>query len=128
MLIFIYLFILAGFGLIYAGAYLSKKDKPRLNKVLPLGQSNAPKTPRYSILAKIFPFNQALLEKMRLDMRIKQRLDAGHLRMSALEFFNLKLLLMTIKRNIRSWKRIKILWRANCKKRKRNFNGRWETA
>lgn len=48
----------------------------------------------HSFLGKIFPFTRALLEKTRLDAKIKAKLDAAHLRMTAVEFFNLKLLVV----------------------------------
>jgi len=48
----------------------------------------------YSFISSIFPFSQRLLEKLKLEAKIKTRLDAAHIKLAANEFFNLKLALM----------------------------------
>ena len=44
-------------------------------------------------LSKVFPFTHFLLEKFKLDKRIKDRLDAAHIKLTPQEFFNLQILL-----------------------------------
>ncbi len=62
-------------------------DNPRLFK-------EAPKTKirRLRFLSKVFPFTGLLLEKFKLGPKIKNRLDAAHLKLSPEEFFNLKII------------------------------------
>jgi len=51
------------------------------------------KSSKISPLATIFPFSGFILEKLKLDINIKQRLAAAHLRLTPQEFINAKLLL-----------------------------------
>lgn len=47
-----------------------------------------------SSLARIFPFTRAFLEKTGLDIKLKSKIDAAHVGISAQAFFNIKLLIM----------------------------------
>lgn len=96
MVLFIYLFLLAAVGLIFAGLFMPKRELSSHTK-LPEEASLAVKKIRTrSFLSSIFPFSQKALEKFKLDIKIKNKLDASHLRLSPSEFFNLKLLLMIL--------------------------------
>ncbi len=57
-------------------------------------QLKKPKAPSY--FSYLIPFSRAFLEKLGLDVRIKRRLDAAHVKMTAAGFFNLKVLLMIL--------------------------------
>lgn len=46
----------------------------------------------HSLITKIFPFTPALLERLNFTGALKSKLDASHVRLSAVEFFNIKLL------------------------------------
>jgi len=97
MVIFIYLFIVIGMLFILAGITGSS----RINRVrlrLPRAQepSAVDKVKVLSVLYYIFPFSQRLLEKFKLDAKIKNKLDTAHVKLMAGEFFNLKLLLMLL--------------------------------
>jgi len=92
VVILIYLFIGAGILLISVGLISSSKASG-MRMRLPTVQEQAP-VKRIKILAYIFPFSQKLLEKVKLDAKIKNQLDAAHVRLMPGEFLNLKLLLM----------------------------------
>lgn len=62
------------------------KDRPALERKIRMG----------SFLSAIFPFAQKVLEKLKLDTKLKTRMDAAHSSLTPVEFFNLKLLLMVI--------------------------------
>ena len=48
----------------------------------------------YPFLSHLSPFLHKFMEKSGLDMRYKRRIDAAHVDISPVEFFNLKLFLM----------------------------------
>lgn len=48
----------------------------------------------HSLITKIFPFTPALLERLNFAGALKRKLDASHVRLSAVEFFNIKLLVV----------------------------------
>jgi tight adherence protein C len=93
MIIYIYIFVLGSIGLImwsvmeYSGAGSIKVNLPHAEEM-----SDA-KAVRKSFLSLVFP-TRVLLEKFKLDVGIKMRINAGHLRLLPHEFFNLKILLI----------------------------------
>lgn len=56
----------------------------------------AKKPAKPSFLFRLIPFSPWLLHKLGWEVRIQRKLDAGHVRMLAAEFFNFKLLLTVI--------------------------------
>ena len=94
MLILVYVLIIGAAGLILMGmsSAFSKGTKLRLP------QETAPqkRIRLRSSLSLIFPFSAMLLEKLKLDVKIKNRLDASHIKLTSAEFFNLKILLMLL--------------------------------
>lgn len=60
----------------------------------PEAEAQAKRMRRRSYILFLFPFTPKLLEKLKLNARIKNRLDAAHLKLAPEEFFNLKLLLI----------------------------------
>jgi len=94
MLILVYVLIIGAAGLILMGISnaFSKGTKLRLP------QETAPqkRIRLRSSLSLIFPFSAMLLEKLKLDVKIKNRLDASHIKLTSAEFFNLKILLMLL--------------------------------
>ena len=94
MLILVYVLIIGAAGLILMGISnaFSKGTKLRLP------QETAPqkRIRLHSSLSLIFPFSAMLLEKLKLDVKIKNRLDASHIKLTSAEFFNLKILLMLL--------------------------------
>lgn len=95
MTIFIYLFIIAAAALILFG--IAGFPKVSLKRsILPQEEGRAKQMKTRSALSSMLPFSQKLLEKLKLDMKIKNRLDAAHLKLTAVEFFNIKLILMIL--------------------------------
>ena len=95
MLILIYLLVIAGILLVVIGV----SGTGRLSGVsarLPQENTQVRKARFTSIFGYIIPFSQQLLEAARLDIKIKNKLDAAHLRLLPNEFFNIKILLMAI--------------------------------
>lgn len=95
MITLIYLFIIGSAALILMGLVTSPKMSAK-KILLPQEEAQLKRIKTHSILASILPFSPKILEKLRLDLKIKNRLDAGHLKLTAVEFFNLKLLLMVL--------------------------------
>lgn len=95
MIVWIYLILLMGIGLITWS--LSGADTLSAKRVrLPEASERARKVKLHSFLSGVFPFTRKLLEKLRLDAQIKTKLDAAHSRLTAVEFFNIKLLVMIV--------------------------------
>lgn len=96
MLPFIYLLIIIAVALIIIGiSSFSQESAIRIE--LPaqeVRQVERTKAPAY--LSYIFPFSQKLLAKFKLDVKIKNRLDAAHVKLSPQGFFNFKLILMLL--------------------------------
>ena len=95
MAILIYGPLILGIGLIIwaltgANIYVSTKVK------LPEASEQAKKVKWHSFLSRIFPFSRKLLEKFRWDVALKSRLASAHSRFTAVEFFNLKLILIIV--------------------------------
>ncbi|MDI6758578.1 MAG: type II secretion system F family protein [Candidatus Omnitrophota bacterium] len=92
MLLFIYFFIILAIALVVFALAGYKKDSTlKLN--IPKDQLSQKRLSRISFLNKI-PFTQTLLEKSGLTLKIKARLASSYVRISPLEFFNLKLLIV----------------------------------
>lgn len=92
LLIIIYLCIIASVILIYLAFFGS----PRLKPVHIEGLTQERQTKRTvfnSFLFKVFP-TRWLLEKLKINIKIKNRLDASHVRLAPQEFFNLKVLII----------------------------------
>ncbi len=95
MLILIYLFLGVGISAILLGVFGQAEYGAARVK---LSQEAGPgKNIRvHSFVGSIFPFSRKLLEKLKLDVKIKNKLDAAHLKLTAQEFFNIELLLMVL--------------------------------
>lgn len=89
----IYFLIISGIGLII-WSFSDTNIYTSARVALPEAAERAKKLRVHSFLAGIFPFTRQLLEKLRLNILLKNKLDAAHLRLTAVEFFNLKLLAM----------------------------------
>ncbi|MCM8796052.1 MAG: type II secretion system F family protein [Candidatus Omnitrophica bacterium] len=63
---------------------------------LPVGAARLKKKRTSLILQRIFPFSRKLIEKSELGIKIKNTLDAAHVKLSVQEFLNLKILLMLV--------------------------------
>src|SRR3989338_6434863 len=95
MALLIFFFMSIGIVLILIGiADFSKASAKKV--ILPVEESQIKKVKVHSILSSIFPFSQRLLERLKLDTEIKNRLDAAHVRFTSQEFFNLKLILILL--------------------------------
>lgn len=93
MIIFIFLCIIIATLFILIGILGSSKISAK--KILPFqDEDQIKKIKKRSALASIFPFSHKLLEKLNLDGKIKNKLDAAHVQLTPQEFFNLKLILM----------------------------------
>ena len=94
MEILIYGLLILGIGLILFAVIGSPEyTSPRIK--LPEAHKEAKRLKMRSFLTGIFP-TRKFLEKTGLDVKLSTKLAAGHLRLSAQEFFNLKLLLMIV--------------------------------
>lgn len=93
MLIITYLLIMAAGVLILIGlSHLGKTSRAHIPLTQEAQQLGSSKLRLF--LDRIFPFSQSLLERLKLAGKIKNRLDAAHVKLAPAEFFNLKLLLM----------------------------------
>lgn len=81
MLLYIYLFTGLAIILIFIGISGSPKFSAR--------QVALPKKE-----VRFFPFTQKLLEKLKLDVKIKNKLETAHLNLTPGQFFNMKIALM----------------------------------
>ncbi|MBP7215879.1 MAG: type II secretion system F family protein [Candidatus Omnitrophica bacterium] len=63
---------------------------------LPFDEKEMKKVKLRSFLANLFPFNQRVLDKIGLYQRIKYRLEAAHVNLGPIEFFNFKVLLILV--------------------------------
>lgn len=95
MAIFIYLFIVTAVALILIAVSSFPKFSARK---IQLPQKDTEQVRKLKVsssyLAYLFPFSQKLLAKFKLDVKIKNKLDTAHLKLTAPEFINLKLALM----------------------------------
>ncbi len=92
MLPFIYLFIILAIALIVF-AFTGYKRDSTLKLNIPKDQLLQKRLSRFSFLSRV-PFTRELLEKSGLTLKIKAKLDSSYVRISPLEFFNLKLLIV----------------------------------
>ena len=92
MLYLIFIFIVVAVALIVMGL----RSMPQISGVKPTFIQEIPrdKGPKISFLAGIFPFTSILMSKLNLEVKVKQKLAAAHLRISPSEFINFKLLFM----------------------------------
>lgn len=95
MLILIYLFLGLGIGFVAIGV-LNPAGYSSGRVRLPEDAVHAKEIRTHSFMGSIFPFSRKLLEKLKLDVKMKNRLDAAHVKLSAQEFFNIKLLFMAL--------------------------------
>lgn len=96
MLLFIYLFLFSGVTLILWAVSASLKDKAIQVKLPAENRQEFKRKKLHSFLSGIFPFSRVLLEKLKLDVKLKNLLDAGHVKLNPQEFLNIKLLLMVV--------------------------------
>lgn len=94
MFVFIVLTTLAAIFLITSAFYTHADGVIRKPVVLPMNHAAAAAQKRQAFLSRIFPFTQDLLVKIKLQDKIKNHLDAAHIKLSPAAFFNIKLLLM----------------------------------
>jgi len=93
MILFIYVFLVASIILIAIGAAGSSA---RRKVLLPQEERKSSGIKIGSHSYSLFPFSQKFLEKFKLYTKIKNRLDAAHLNMSAQQFFSIKLIFMIL--------------------------------
>jgi len=96
MVILIYLFVVLGIGLVAIGIASSTGLASNVRTRLPPDAAPSHRTSPYSFLGYIIPFSQQLLEAVKLDVKIKNKPDAAHVRLMPNEFFNIKIILMAI--------------------------------
>jgi len=86
MLIFIHVFIVLAIIFILLGILGSLQPTPVRRIPLPKEEEQV----------RSLPFTQKLLEKLKLDAKIKNRLDAAHINLTPGQFFNIKLGLLLL--------------------------------
>ncbi|OGX17151.1 MAG: hypothetical protein A3K83_03735 [Omnitrophica WOR_2 bacterium RBG_13_44_8b] len=95
MLIFIFIFIIAAILLIFIGLFgLPAFSKRRV--LLPKYENKKKGFNISSLLSVFAPLSNKFLEKTKLDIKIKDRLEAAHLNLTPAQFFSVKLLLMIL--------------------------------
>lgn len=90
-LLLINFFIIAGAVLVIlaiAGPGLFPGDRYKLPQV----EDDMKKIKLHSFIAGIFPFSRKLLEKLRMYTGLKYRIEMAHLKLSAIEFFNIQII------------------------------------
>lgn len=95
MLILIYICVFMGIGLILLGILKPAADIS-LESRLTNNHEYAKNMNLRMLLSKIFPWTQKILEKLKLEAKLKNKIDAAHVRLSAQEFFNLKILIILL--------------------------------
>jgi tight adherence protein C len=95
MIVYIYLLLISGSALILGGLFWPTRYR-HIRLKLPQDGRQLNRIKIHSYLARIFPFTQKLLESLKLEAKVKNKLDAAHLRLTPQEFFNIKLLLIVI--------------------------------
>lgn len=85
MPLFIYIFMLLAIALILLGILGSRPSSARRISL-----------PKQKKARAAFPFTQKLLEKLKLDIKIKNKLDAAHINLTAGHFVSIKLVLLLI--------------------------------
>lgn len=90
MLAIIYLFGIVSMSLLFISLYSASKASEKKIR-LPEAMKQAPKVKLHSFIGVILP-SRKLLEKLNLHEKLKHKLDAARVKLSAEEFFNLKLL------------------------------------
>ncbi len=90
--ILIFLFVIAAIVFVLKGIF--DVSKVSAKKALSLGGIKFKKIRVLSIVSIFFPFTSNILEKLKLTAKIKDRLDAGHVMLTAADFFNIKFILM----------------------------------
>jgi len=93
MLILVFLLLIGGLALIIIGVTAPTRTGAK-KILLPKGENQMSKTPAGLFFANIFPFSQPVIEKLKLEAKIKNNLDAAHIKLTAAAFFNIKLILM----------------------------------
>jgi len=93
MEIYIYLCVIMSILFIIFGVLGQSVATPAGYK-LPMSTADMKRFKMRSFLSTVFPFNRRALEKIGLYKKIKDRLDAGHVALTPLEFFNFKILLI----------------------------------
>ncbi len=95
LLILCYVLIIASIGL--AVWAIRENSSGRLQRVRLTSEPVADNRVKMrSYLTNILPFTKGLLEKLKLEQKLKMRIDAAHVTMSPQEFINLKILLIVI--------------------------------
>ncbi len=93
MIILIIVFITAAIlllGWVISDALASKRR--RIHRLLEAGRPASTKRKKFSLA--VFPFTRKILDRLGLEVKIKNRLDAAHVKLAADEFFNIKIILM----------------------------------
>ena len=95
ILIFIFIFVIAAILLIFIGLFgLPAFGKRRIQ--LPKYENKKKGFNISSLLLVFLPLSNKFLEKTKLDIKIKDRLEAAHLNLTPGQFFSVKLLLMIL--------------------------------
>lgn len=96
MSIFIYLFLAVGIMLIlWAGSDLFIKERAYRTK-LPYEKAELKMRRLRSLIAFAIPFTKAIMEKIKVGEKIKNKLDAGHSNLKPEEFLSLKVILAVV--------------------------------
>jgi len=99
MEILIYLLPFLSIGLIVLWFVETRKDadfRLKLSQQNGDSISSTKKIMARTFLSVIFPFSRIILEKFNLNTKLKNRLDAAHVKFTPQEFFNIKIILMAL--------------------------------
>lgn len=94
MAILIYLLPFLSIGFIVLWVIETKKGADFRLKLPRKNTANTKKIRAHTFLSMVFPFSRILLERLNLNTKLKDRLDAAHMKFTAQEFFNIKILFM----------------------------------
>ncbi len=95
MEILIFIFIIAAVLFIALGLSLNTGQRVALRGDISANQGNLNQL-YLNKLINLFPFTRGFLERSGLDLKLKMKIDAAHVRISPQAFFNIKLLLIII--------------------------------
>jgi len=93
----IFIFVITSISLVLYGIWSMLLSQSQIRQRLPAQEADSRKKSfAGAYLAPIVSLSNALLEKLKIKEKVTQRLYAAHVRLSAAEFFTLKLVIMLV--------------------------------
>ena len=95
-LMIIYIFVAAAIGLLIIGVIYSPKERAKERIRLPIEESSVTRNSISKTIIRIIPFTKIILDRLGIELKIRRKLDAAHIKLTPQGYFNLKLVLMLL--------------------------------